>query len=97
MKGVKWAGAGVVFLAMAVAGLYLAGWRLRTLLSVHTSLVWNIWIEYLKVIHQSAYLPCAGKVELIGALGFGAPLLAWLSVLIALFKPKPELLHATVA
>lgn len=51
MKGIKWAGAGVLFLTMAVAGWCFIGWRLRMLLSVHTPLAWNTRIEYCKVIH----------------------------------------------
>ncbi|WP_152640539.1 hypothetical protein [Xanthomonas sp. MUS 060] len=95
MKGIKSAGVGVLFLAMA--GLYLAGRGWRTRLSVHSLLVPNTWIKYSKLIHQPAYLPYVGKSELAGALGFDVTLLAWLSVLIALFNPCMNFLHILVA
>ncbi len=35
----------------------------------------------------------AGKIKLAGAIGFGVPLLAWLGLLVPLFKARPESLH----
>jgi type IV secretion system protein VirD4 len=84
----------VVLLAAAlVGGLRFADWLVLKLLKVDASLAWNTWWQYFQVKDLPQYIPFAGKIKLAGGLGFGMPLLAWLILLIPLFKPKAESLH----
>src|SRR5215469_11118198 len=83
----------VLLLAALAGGLYFADWLVVWLLKVNTPVTWNTWWEYFKVIDQPDYSPFASKIKLAGGIGFGAPLAAWLLLLIPLLKPKSESLH----
>ena len=89
--------AAALLLVALAGGLYFADWLVLKLLGVDAAPAWNTWIGYLKVLDQPSYVTYAGKIKLAGAIGFGLPLLAWLIVLIPLFKRRPESLHGNAS
>jgi type IV secretion system protein VirD4 len=78
-----------------IAGLYLAGFLLLLLLFGlrHVPLEWGTYWSYFKVMAVPDYAPYAGKIRLAGYVGFSLPLLGYLAVLYALFKPRQQTLH----
>ena len=86
--------AAMLLVAALLGGLYLADWFTPWLLGLKGSpLAWNTWWQYHQVASLPQYAPDAGKIKLAGWLGFGPPLLAWLLLLIPLFRRKAESLH----
>ena len=83
----------VLLLVVLVAGLYLSDGLVLWMLKVDAPLAWNTWLRYIQVVAQPDYAAYAGTIKLAGGLGFGLPLLAWLVLLILLFKPRTEALH----
>lgn len=77
-----------------VAGLYLSGWITLKLLGLGTvSLQWNTWWSYFQVTDLPQFVPYATRIKLGGYFGFGLPLLAWLGLLVPLFRKKETPLH----
>lgn len=78
-----------------LAGLYLAGLLLLLLLFGlrHVPLAWDTYGSYVNVMATPDFVPYAGKIKLAGYVGFGLPLLTYLAVLYALFKPRQQALH----
>jgi len=75
--------------AALVGGLYLAGGLLLGMADTgETALHWNTWLRYVQVRNLPPFAPFAHTILLAGGLGLGAPLLAWLIALIALFKTR---------
>jgi type IV secretion system protein VirD4 len=89
----------LLLLAALIGGAFFAGWLTITLLHVEVPLAWNTWWQYFHAIDLPQVAPFVGKIKLAMGIGFGVPLLAWLVVLIPLFKPKAQSLHgdATMA
>jgi type IV secretion system protein VirD4 len=84
----------VLLIAALAGGLYFADWLILWMLGLKDApLAWNTWWQYFQVKDVAEYAPYAGKIKLAGGIGFGVPLLAWLTLLIPLFKPKAESLH----
>lgn len=84
-----------VTLLLALAGGWLlSNWLIQFVLGLHDSpWIWNIWWLYYQAIEIPKFAPYATKIKLCGAFGFGVPLLAWLGLLIPLFKASAESLH----
>jgi type IV secretion system protein VirD4 len=91
--------AGLLLIAALAGGLYLANWLTLWLLGLKsTPLAWDTWRQYFQVRDLPQFAPFASKIKLAGGLGFGLPLLAWLSLLIPLFKhTKLESLHGNAS
>jgi type IV secretion system protein VirD4 len=87
----------LLLVAMLIGGLFFAGWLTITLLHVQVPLAWNTWWQYFRAIDLPQVAPYVGKIKLAGGIGFGVPLLAWLIVLIPLFKPKAQSLHGNAS
>ena len=85
--------AGAMLVAAFAGGLFFAGWLIRFMLHVDVPLAWNTWWQYFQVKDTPPFQPFAGKIALAGGIGFGAPLLAWMTLLIPLFKSKTQSLH----
>lgn len=84
----------MLLLAALMGGLYLSAELTPWLLGLKgVPVYWNTWWQYHQVAKLPAYAPYAGKITLAGGLGFGLPLLAWLLLLIPLFRRKAESLH----
>jgi len=86
--GYKILGALVILLLALGGGLYLSGFvTLLLLQDQHMPLQWNTYIKYVQVIgHPGWTPPYVNKIKLAGAIGCGIPLMAWLVLLIPLFK-----------
>ena len=83
-----------LFIAALVGGLYFSDWLVLWLLGLKGApLSWDTWGQYYSVIDLASYAPYAGKIKLAAGIGFGVPLLAWLILLILLFRAKPESIH----
>ncbi|WP_158881803.1 type IV secretory system conjugative DNA transfer family protein [Rhodanobacter sp. L36] len=83
----------LLLLAALIGGLFFAGWLTPMLLHVQVPLAWDTWWQYVRVIDLPQIAPYADKIKMAGGIGFGAPLLAWLMLLIPLFKARAESLH----
>jgi type IV secretion system protein VirD4 len=82
-----------LLLAALAGGLYFSDWLVLRLLSVEAPLAWNTWWQYFQVTDLPPFAPFATKIKLAGGIGFGAPLVAWLCLLIPVLKPKEQSLH----
>jgi type IV secretion system protein VirD4 len=91
--------AGLLLVAALIGGLFFAGWLTILLIHVNVPLTWNTWWQYFRAIDLPQVAPYVPKIKAAGGIGFGVPLLAWLVVLIPLFKTKAQSLHgdATLA
>jgi type IV secretion system protein VirD4 len=76
-----------------VAGNYLAGWITLWWLKQSSALTAITYFQYWRLLGVSEWAPYTFKIKLGGAIGIGLPVLAWLLLLIPLFKAKPESLH----
>ena len=85
--------AGLLLVGALVGGTFFAGWLIRLMLHVEVPLAWNTWWRYFGALDLPQVAPYARKIKMAGGIGFGVPVLAWLALLIPLFKPKPESLH----
>ena len=85
----------LAMLLMALAGGWLlSNYLIQLVLGLHDSpWVWNLWWLYYQAMELPKFAPYAIKIQLCGAFGFGLPLLAWLGLLIPLFKASSESLH----
>jgi len=84
----------LLLLAALVGGLCFANWLTLWLLELKdASLVWNTWWQYFQVKNLPQFAPFASKILLSGTVGFGAPLLTWLLLLIPLFRRREQSLH----
>lgn len=83
----------ILLVCFLAGGLYFANWLVLTFLHVDAPPAWNTWWQYFQALSLPQYAPYAIKVKSAGAIGFGVPILAWLILLIPLFKSKPESLH----
>jgi type IV secretion system protein VirD4 len=80
----------------AAAGLYLSGYLTITLLKVDAPLAWNTYWLYVQALHLPQVAPYAKQIKLGGAIGFGLPLLAYVLLLVPLFRPASRSLHGRV-
>lgn len=76
-----------------VAGNYLAGWITLWWLKQSSALTAITYFQYWRLLGVPEWAPYTLKIKLGGAIGIGLPVLAWLLLLIPLFKAKPESLH----
>lgn len=77
-----------------VGGLCLANWLTLWLLGLKDApLAWNTWWQYFQVKNLPPFAPFATKILLAGSTGLGAPLVAWLLLLIPLFRSREQSLH----
>jgi type IV secretion system protein VirD4 len=89
----------LIFASLSLAAAMAIGWLLANylvllFLGLHgVPQAWNMWWQYFQAMELREFAPYATRIKLSGAVGFGAPFLAWLATLIALFRPKPESIH----
>ncbi|BBJ94995.1 type IV secretory system conjugative DNA transfer family protein [Xanthomonas campestris pv. campestris] len=82
-----------LLLIAAIAGIFFSGQLILMLLKVAAPLSVDTYWSYVKALDLPQFAPYASKIKLAGAIGFGVPLLAWIALLIPLFKPKAAALH----
>ncbi len=91
---VKAVAALVTLLLALAAGLYLSHALMPMLLDVTPQSAWyRTWWEYYRVIDLPQVAPHASKIKMAGGIGFGLPLLAWLGMLIPIFRERHKALH----
>ncbi|MGH8159820.1 MAG: type IV secretory system conjugative DNA transfer family protein [Rhodanobacter sp.] len=84
----------VWLLAALVGGWFLCNYLVVFFLGLqHVPVAWNMWWQYVQTMDLPQVTPYAAKIKLSGFVGFGLSLLAWLGLLIPLFRSKPESLH----
>lgn len=94
MRQGKWIVALVLLLAALSGGLYFANWLVLRLLGLQgASLSWHTYLDYIRVLDLPQVAAYVGRIKLAGGIGFGVPLLAWLVLLIPLFRPGAQSLH----
>jgi type IV secretion system protein VirD4 len=90
----KFAVALLALLGAAILGLYLADAFIPLLLQVQPTTPWyETWWSYYRVIDVPQVAPHATRIKLAGAIGLGLPLLAWMFLLVPLFRGRPKALH----
>ncbi|MFC4764852.1 type IV secretory system conjugative DNA transfer family protein [Dyella koreensis] len=90
----KAASAVITLFLVIIGGLYASGYLTFLLLGLHGSPVrWNTYWQYLQALDQPAFALYAKRIHIAGAIGFGAPVLAWFGLLVWLFRPRPKALH----
>lgn len=87
--------AALVTLVLALAaGLYLSHALIPILLDVNPRSAWyRTWWEYYRVIDLPRVAPYASKIKMAGGIGFGLPALAWMGMLIPIFRERHKALH----
>lgn len=84
----------VLGLLALVGGEYLAGYLTLWVLGLkQLPLEATTYWQYFRALELPQVAPYVVKIELCGAFGFGAPLLAWLCLLIPVLRAKPESMH----
>ncbi|GGA26042.1 type IV secretory system conjugative DNA transfer family protein [Dyella nitratireducens] len=84
----------IVLWAAMAAGWVLSNYLVLLFLGLHdVPQAWNMWWQYFQALDLREFAPFATRIKLSGAIGFGVPFLAWLALMIALLRPKPESLH----
>lgn len=76
-----------------LVGLYFSGYLTLLLLKQESPLKWHTYWGYFKALDLPQWAPYAKKIKLGGAIGFGAPLVAYIALLVLIFKPKAKSLH----
>jgi type IV secretion system protein VirD4 len=77
-----------------VGGEYLAGFLTLWILGLkQVPLEATTYWQYFRALDLPQVAPYVMKIQLCGAFGFGAPLLAWLCLLIPALRAKPESTH----
>lgn len=78
----------------AVGGEYLAGFlTLWALQLAQVPLEAITYWQYFRALDLPQFAPYAAKIKLCGVAGFGAPLVAWLLVLVTLLRGRAESMH----
>ena len=83
-----------VGLIAVAGGIYFSGFLALLLLELDTGqLKWDTYFAYLRAIDLPQVEPHVGKIRTAGYVGFGLPSLAWLALLVLIFKPARKSLH----
>ncbi|SFR91912.1 type IV secretion system protein VirD4 [Dyella sp. OK004] len=84
----------VALLVALMGGWFLSNYLVLLFLGLHDEpQSWSTWWQYFQALGLPQFAPYAVKIKLSGGVGFGLPLLAWVGLLIPLFKAKSESLH----
>ncbi|WP_460759799.1 type IV secretory system conjugative DNA transfer family protein [Lysobacter fragariae] len=90
-KGMVAFGTGLVAVCV---GIWLSGYLTLLLLKLNTGLLgWDTYFRYVRALDLPQVAPHVGRIKAGGALGFGLPVLAWLGVLVLMFRSKAVALH----
>ncbi len=85
---------GVVLLLALPGGLYLSGYLALLLLKLDPGLLqWHTYTDYWKVLELAQLKPHVGRIKAAGLLGFGSPLLLWLGLAFAVYRPRGKSIH----
>ncbi|WP_045768082.1 type IV secretory system conjugative DNA transfer family protein [Xanthomonas albilineans] len=82
----------IALLPVAIAGLYLSGFLVLTLLGEHAQVHLLTYWRYWQVVDQPVWHPYATKIKLSGICGFGLPVMLYLLMVYAMLRTKvPDL------
>jgi len=76
-----------------IAGEYLAGQLTQMLLNVRAPLELGTYWSYVRAIDLPQVAPYVSRIKMAGGVGFGLPLLAWMALLVWLFKQEGTATH----
>ncbi|MDM0105284.1 type IV secretory system conjugative DNA transfer family protein [Variovorax sp. J22R24] len=94
VKKAKAASAVGLLLAALVTGVFLSGYLVLLFLGLHdVPIGWDTYWRYASALDLAQVAPFATKIKLAGGLGFGLPVLLWLALTFALFKPRQQSIH----
>jgi len=92
--GVRAGFAATLLIVALAGGLFLSAYLVLLLLGLQdVPPTWHTYWDYYRALDLPEVAPYVTKIELGGYLGFGLPLLAWLGLLVPLFRPKEAPLH----
>lgn len=92
--GTKTTLAAALLMAALAGGLFLSGYLVLLLLGLRdVPQTWHTYWDYCRALDLAEVAPYVTKIKLGGYVGFGLPLLAWLGLLVPLFRPKEMSLH----
>ncbi|WP_052688217.1 type IV secretory system conjugative DNA transfer family protein [Xanthomonas sp. MUS 060] len=83
----------IALLPVAIAGLYLSGFLVLTLLGEHAQVQLLTYWRYWQVVDQPAWHPYAMKIKLSGICGFGLPVMLYLIMVYAMLRTKARELY----
>ncbi|WP_045764604.1 type IV secretory system conjugative DNA transfer family protein [Xanthomonas albilineans] len=83
----------IALLPVAIAGLYLSGFLVLTLLGEHAQVQLLTYWRYWQVVDQPAWHPYAPKIKLAGICGFGLPVMLYLIMVYAMLRTKAQELY----
>jgi type IV secretion system protein VirD4 len=93
VKG-KWLLALMLGSAALIAGTYLAGYLTLLLIHADTGLLeFGTYHDYLNAVEHPRFVPFAAKIKAGGCIGYGIPVLAYISLLAVAVRPKKKSLH----
>ena len=91
---IRTSAAAALLVIAAISGLFLSGYLVVLLLDLHDApRTWRTYVDYCRALDLPQFAPYALRIKLAGYLGFGLPLLAWLGLLVPLFRSKEAPLH----
>ncbi len=83
----------VLLLLSLLAGLYLSGYLVLFMLKLQVPLKPLTYWEYFKALDLPQVQPYVKEIKLSGAIGFGAPVLVWMLMLIPLVRQRARATH----
>ncbi|PPU91745.1 type IV secretory system conjugative DNA transfer family protein [Xanthomonas albilineans] len=86
----------IALLPVAIAGLYLSGVLVLTLLGEHAQVHLLTYWRYWQVVYQPVWHPYATKIKLSGICGFGLPVMLYLIMVYAMLRTKVPDLYGNV-
>lgn len=83
--------AGVIAL---IVGVYLSGYLVLFFLKLGSGLLeWHTYPDYVHALRLPQYQPYADRIKTAGYLGFGVPVLTYVSLLVFILKPVKKSIH----
>ncbi|MEP6634746.1 MAG: type IV secretory system conjugative DNA transfer family protein, partial [Luteimonas sp.] len=84
---------GLLVIALAL-GLYLSSYLALLLLKLDAGkLTWSTYLKYFQALDLPQVKPYVGKIKAAGVIGFGLPVLTWITSVFFVLKPKAKSLH----
>jgi type IV secretion system protein VirD4 len=83
-----------LLLAAVIAGEFLSGFLTLAFLKLETAqLKWDTYLGYLRALGLPQVQPYLGKIKAAGYVGFGLPVIIWLTIWYFIAKKKAQSLH----
>jgi type IV secretion system protein VirD4 len=90
----KWLWVAGLFLAAVIAGEFFSGFLTLAFLKLETGqLKWDTYAGYLRALDLPQVQPYLIKIKSAGAVGFGLPIIIWLTIWYFMVRKKAQSLH----